>query len=148
MDARFDEGEEAQIAAFMEFFPPPIVRATQRLRALVLRAAPTAVERLRPGWRLIGYDLPITRHGTYFAYIAPETAHVHLGFEHGTLMADPDGVLQGAHLRLRKVRYLTFLPTDRVVARQVVGLVREGARIAALPRAERQLLAQSRAGEP
>ncbi len=134
----------AEIDAFLAFYPPAIVRQVAVLRRLVHRVAPGAVERLRPGWRLIGYDLPITRHGTYFAYIAPEQHHVHLGFEHGTLMSDAQHVLEGAHLHLRKVRYLTFLPTERIPGRVVVSLTREAARIAALSRGERQLLAASR----
>jgi hypothetical protein len=140
------EGNE--IAGFLEFFPSPIVAIVDELRRAVRRAVPEAVERLRPGWRLIGYDLPGTAHGTYFAYIAPELKHAHLGFQYGTLMSDPEGVLHGAHLGLRKVRYLTFLPGARIDVAGAVALTREAARVAALSRAERQLLATSRAEGP
>ncbi len=53
-----------EIDAFLDFCPPPIVRQVAVLRGLMQSAAPDAIERLRPGWRLIGYDLPISRHGT------------------------------------------------------------------------------------
>ena len=53
-------------------------------------------ERVRLGWHLIGYDLPLRRYGVYFAYVAPEPVHVHLGFEWGAFMGDPPGLLQGA----------------------------------------------------
>ena len=134
---------DRSIEEFLAFYPARIVRQVGILRRLVEGAVPEAVERLRPGWRLIGYDLPITRHGTYFAFVAPEPEHVHLGFEHGTLMADPDGILRGSHLNLRKVRYLTFLPKDRVPARKVTALVREAKRVASLSPSERQMLAAS-----
>jgi len=98
---------------------------------------PEAVEQVRPGWRLIGYDVPAGRRTRYFAYIAPEPGHVHLGFEYGTLMADPAGMLQGAHLRLRKVRYLTFQPGQPIPAAAVVSLIREAERIAVMSRSER-----------
>jgi hypothetical protein len=124
-------------------FPPLIVRKAEALRALVRAAVPDAVERVRPGWRLIGFDLPVGRQLRYFAYIAPESIHVHLGFEYGTLMSDPERMLQGAHLRLRKVRYLTYEPGDRIPSTAVKRLIREAAAIAALPRSERMALRAS-----
>lgn len=141
-------GAQEETDAFLAFYPSAIIRQVALLRGLVKRATPEAVERLRPGWRLIGYDLPITPHGTYFAYIAPEPQHVHLGFEHGTLMSDPERVLQGAHLGLRKVRYLTFQPTERIPVRLALALTREAARVAALSRGERHLVAASRQETP
>ena len=130
-----------EIAEFLAFYPRPIADQAQRLRELVIAAVPGAVERLRPGWRLIGYDLPITRHGTYFAWVWPENEHVHVGWQVGTLMADPRGLLRGAHLRLKKVRYLTYGPRDRIASRVVIEFTRDAARIAAMSRGERELLA-------
>src|SRR5262245_31781491 len=92
-----------KIDEFLTFYPPRIARQTQSLRKLMLKAVPSAVERLRPGWRLIGYDLPIGKHLTYFAWVWPELEHVHVGWQAGTLMEDPDRVLRGAHLKLKKV---------------------------------------------
>jgi hypothetical protein len=108
-----------------------------------MEAVPSAVARVRPGWRLIGYDLPITRHGTYFCWVWPEADHdhVHVGWQVGTLMADPRGLLRGAHLRLKKVRYLTYGPRDRIAPRVVIDFTREAARIAAMSRGERELIA-------
>lgn len=125
---------------FLAFYPPSIVRQTHRLRALVTRAVPQALERIRRGWRLIGYDLPITRHGTYFAWVWPEFEHVHVGWQVGTLMNDPNELLRGAHLKLKKVRYLTFEPGERIPSKVVVDFTREAARLAAMSRGERQML--------
>ncbi len=122
---------------FLESYPPDVRRIAEQLRAIVRRAAPQAVERVRPGWRLIGYDLPVGRRQTYFAYVAPEREHVHLGFEHGILVPDPDRLLEGAHLNLRKVRYVTYRPGDEVPEPALERLAREAARVAALPREER-----------
>ncbi|MEA2676300.1 MAG: hypothetical protein QOJ81_441 [Chloroflexota bacterium] len=130
-----------EIAEFLADYPGPIAVHAQRLRQLVRDAVPSAVERIRPGWRLIGYDLPITRHGTYFAWVWPELEHVHVGWQVGTLMADPRGLLRGAHLRLKKVRYLTYGPRDRIASRVVISFTRDAARIAAMSHGERELLA-------
>ncbi|MEO8625832.1 MAG: DUF1801 domain-containing protein [Candidatus Limnocylindrales bacterium] len=136
--------ETDPITDFLADYPQPIAAQSQRLRELVREAVPSSVERVRPGWRLIGYDLPITRHGTYFAWVWPEQEHVHVGWQVGTLMADPRGLLRGAHLRLKKVRYLTYGPRERIAPRVVIDFTRDAARIAALSRGERQLLALAR----
>jgi hypothetical protein len=118
------------------------------LRVAIRRAVPTAIERLRPGWRLIGYDLPKGRKSTYFAWIWPETEHVHVGWQTGTLMSDPQHLLRGAHLKLKRVRYLTYAPGDRIPAALVQAFTREAARIATMSRGERELLALGRSERP
>jgi len=125
---------------FLASYPDGIREAADRLRGLVKHAVPDAIERVRPGWRLIGYDVPVGKRVAYFAYVAPEPAHVHLGFEHGVSMADPDRVLQGGHLKLRKVRYLTFRPGDPILESAIQDLVREAVRVATMSRGQRLAL--------
>jgi hypothetical protein len=134
--------------AFLEPYSPEIREAADTLRAVVKRAVPNAVERVRLGWQLIGYDLPVGRRTVYFAYVAPEPIHVHLGFEHGVLMADPDRLLEGAHLGLRKVRFLTFKPGQPIPEPALVELTREAARVATMSREERLALALDRDWRP
>jgi hypothetical protein len=122
---------------FLEAYPPGIRRAADRLRAVVRRAVPDAIERVRPGWRLIGYEVPVARRSKYFAYVAPEMEHVHLGFEYGVWMADPDNLLQGAHLNLRKVRFVTYEPGDPIPELALVDYTRDAARLAIMSPAER-----------
>ena len=134
-----------EISVFLEQYPPRVAEQARELRSVLRLAVPDAVERLRPGWRLIGYNLPVSRLGTYFAWIWPQTEHVHVGWEVGTLMDDPRRLLQGAHLNLKKVRYLTFEPSDEIDCDLVVRLTRHAAEIASMSRAERQLRALARA---
>jgi hypothetical protein len=129
--------ESIPVQAFLEPFPPPIRKAADRLRQLMHEAEPAAIERVRDGWRIIGYDIPVGRQTRYFAWIGPEPKHVHIGFEHGVLMADPNRRLKGAHLRLKKVRYLTFTSVEQIDDREVLDFVREAVRIATLSRGER-----------
>jgi hypothetical protein len=133
--------ESIPIEVFLESYPPPIREAAERLRAIVKRIVPDAVERVRVGWRIIGYDVPVGRRARYFAWIGPEPKHVHIGFQHGVLMADPDRRLRGAHLRLKNVRYLTFTAADQIDDREIADFVREAVRINTLSRAEQQGLA-------
>jgi hypothetical protein len=139
--------ESIPIEAFLESYPEPIRIAANRLRALVLQVEPDAIERVREGWRIIGYDVPVGRRTRYFAWIGPEPKHVHIGFQHGVLMADPNRRLRGAHLRLKNVRYLTFTAADQIDDREVLEFIRDAVRINTLSRAEQQGLAAN-AWEP
>jgi hypothetical protein len=136
--------DEIPAEALLADYPASIREAADALRGLVHKAVPGAVERVRPGWRLIGYDVPVGRRLRYFAYVAPEPGHIHLGFEYGAWMADPARMLEGAHLRLRKVRYLTFQPGQEIPSPAVVDLIREAARLAMMSRSERMSIVLDR----
>ena len=115
----------------------------QLLRSIVVATEPTVTERVRTGWRLIGYDLPIGRRSVYFAWIAPEAAHVHLGFPVGWAMRDPLGELQGAGIT-KRARWLTFRAGDPIPAERCAALVREAALVARMGRDERVLPSMDR----
>ena len=122
--------ERVPAELFLDGYPADIREVAERLRDIVRRAVPDAVERVRPGWRLIGYDVPLGRRTRYFAFVAPEPTHVHLGFEYGIWLSDPEHLLCGAHLDLRKVRFVTFRPGDPLPADVLVAYAREAADIA------------------
>jgi hypothetical protein len=122
---------------FLAGYPPGIQFVADRLSAVVLRAVPNAIERVRIGWRLIGYDVPVRKGTRYFAFVAPEPEHVHLGFEYGVWMNDPANLLRGAHLRLRKVRFVTFEPGDLIPESDLVSYTRDAARVATMSTEER-----------
>src|SRR5258706_4523557 len=99
--------------AFLQAYAPPIAGLVERLRVVVRRTVPDAIERVRPGWALIGYDLPLRRHGVFFAWVWPELAHVHLGFPQGVLMEDTAGVMRCSGVT-KKVRWLTYKPSHAI----------------------------------
>ena len=86
--------------AILRDYPLEIRAIAEELRRLVKHQVPDAVERGYPRWRGIGY-----RHPTagYFCGIFPQEAEVHLLFEWGILLPDPDGILAGD---ARQVRYI------------------------------------------
>jgi hypothetical protein len=129
------------VEAFLDSYPGPIRDAAEWLRRLVREVEPGAIERVREGWRIIGYDIRVGRGTRYFAWIGPEPRHVHIGFQHGMLMADPKRRLQGAHLHLKNVRYLTFTAADQIDDDEIIAFIREAVRINTLSGAERQGLA-------
>jgi hypothetical protein len=126
-------------------YPAPIRAAAGRLRAAVRRAVPDAIEGVRSGWKLIGYRVPAGRKAAYFGFVAPEAVHVHLGFEYGMLLDDPDGLLGGTWLR--QVRFFTFQHPDEIRDDVIEPFIREAARLAALGRPERLALTLDRERE-
>jgi hypothetical protein len=123
-------------------YPAPIGEAAARLRAAVRRVVPDAIEGVRSGWKLIGYRVPAGRKAAYFGFVAPEPVHVHLGFEYGMLLDDPDELLGGRWLR--QVRFFTFEHPDEIRDEVIEPFIREAARLAALGRAERLALTLDR----
>ena len=125
--------ETIPVEALLADLSPGHAAIAEVLRRVVLDAVPEAIERVRPGWRLIGYDLPIKRHGVFFAWIWPEPEHVHLGFPRGTLMDDPGGVLRGEGIT-KGARWLTYEIGDEVDGSVARTLALEAARVALIPR--------------
>jgi len=125
--------ETIPVEALLADFSEGHALIADRLRRVVLDAVPEAIERVRPGWRLIGYDLPNTRHGSFFAWIWPEPEHVHLGFPRGIAMHDPDGVMRGNGVT-KAARWLTYGVGGDVDEELARSLVLEAARVAVMPR--------------
>ncbi len=134
--------------AFLAGYPSAIRASADALRAVVRRAVPESMERVRIGWRLIGYDVPVGRRWRYFAFVAPEPIHVHLGFAHGAWMEDPERRLEGAHLSLRAVRFVTFGPGEAIPRSALIELTREATRVTARSARERVSLALDRDWRP
>ena len=80
-----------------------------------MRAVPDAIERVRPGWGLIGYNVPTGKRSAYFGFVWPEVVHVHLGFEQGILMDDPDRRLLGSGKKLRWMTFTAVREVDRAI---------------------------------
>ncbi len=140
-------GDEIPPEAWLEAYPPPLVEIAVRLRAIVRRTLPDAIERVRPGWGILGYDLPAGRRSVFFAWIWPQAqprhTHVHLGFVHGVLMDDPDGRLEGAGVT-RNARWVTVRPGEPIDEPRLVELLREAEGHALLPAPVRRALLRDR----
>ena len=137
--------EPLPVEALLADYPGPMREIAEWLRGVVARAVPGATERVRVGWRIIGFDLPLDpRRSVYFAWVMIESVHVHLGFPQGVLMADPRGLLDGAGIT-KKARWATLKPDSLLDELDLAELVQEAVRVATLSRDELILLAMSRA---
>jgi hypothetical protein len=117
--------------------PPELGRIGQRLRDLVHETLPDAIERVRPGWRIIGYDLPVgPRRTVFFAWIMPQQEHIHLGFVHGLALDDPLRLLDGQP-GVKFARWTTFERPDQLIEDPLRALLGQAAFVAGLPREDR-----------
>jgi len=115
---------------WLDAHAPPIARIAQGARKVIKRAVPEAVEKLRPGWRLIGYNAP-----HYFAFIAPKPDFVMLGFEWGVMLPNLDGLLQGDG---SQVRFIALHALGDLKAPAVSELIRTASTITPPPRRARR----------
>lgn len=138
-----DDAEQPPVEVFLERFPPEIRATGLRLRELIRVAVPEAVEGVRSGWSWIGYGLPDKRAKRTFAWIGPERKHIHLGFQNGILLADPDRLLHGAEERLKQFRYLTFEPEIDLDDAILIDFLRRAADIAVMSASARRALAEA-----
>ena len=129
--------------ALLAEYPGPMREIAEWLRGVVGRAVPGATERVRAGWRIIGFDLPVgPRRSVYFAWIMIEGVHVHLGFPQGVLMAS-NPLLDGEGIT-KRARWTTLTPNNRIAEAELAALVREAVEVTSMTRAERFALAMAR----
>jgi hypothetical protein len=91
---------DISVEDFLKGFAPLLRRLAEAARARISSAVPHATERVRLGWRLIGYNAP-----AYFAFISFERDHIRIGFEWGVLLPNHSGLLEGTG---SQVRYVTI----------------------------------------
>ena len=138
-DPAMDEPQPVEF--LLDDYPEAIRETGMALRSLIFRTVAGTVETIRPGWRWIAYSLPEGKRVRNFAWIGPERKHIHLGFEHGTLLADPERLLHGAEERLKQFRYFTFEPSIDVDEAILADYLRRAADLATLSTASRRALA-------
>ena len=89
-----------------------------RLRRLVKDTIPEAEEKTYPGWRAIGCRHP---KAGYIDAIFLHRNMVKLGFEHGTKLPDPHGLLKPGASAGKQVRYLEIVEESDTVS----GVIRQ-----------------------
>ena len=119
--------------ALLAHVPEELAHIGERLRGIVRATLPEVIERVRPGWRIIGYDLPMgRRRSVFFAWILPQQEHIHLGFVHGVAFEDPLHLLHGQP-GVKLARWTTFEAGDELDPPALRDLLAEAALVAGLP---------------
>ena len=83
---------------------PLVRRLAARTRALILDVMPDVVEVPWTRQKVVGYGVGPRKMSEHFCYIAFHKNHVNLGFNYGSELPDPAGLLQGQGKLLRHVK--------------------------------------------
>jgi hypothetical protein len=129
--------------ALLDNYPPDVRALANRLRALIKRTLPESTEEVKPAWMLIGFYMPAKPKPVYVGFILPHADSVSLGFQYGTLLDDPDGLLLGASEKLKRVRYFSLRSSRDLKTRVFTPYIRQAAELALMPKALRLQIAGS-----
>lgn len=116
---------------YLSSFPDEIQETANQLRGLLKEHIPNAAEAVYLGWQLIGYRAEVDGQDAYVGFLAPKADSVMLGFEWGALMKDPHHLLGGIS---KQVRHIIFHAASEINAKQLTPLIREGVRLALMPK--------------
>ena len=106
--------------ALLELAPPAIARIARRLVRLLATQHPELGPVVQQGWRSVNFRHP---KAGYVCGVFPQANDVLLVFEHGRLLDNSSGLLEGDYLK--KVRFIRFRPRDPIPAGDIGALVFE-----------------------
>ena len=75
-----------------------------RLRELILAAHEGAFEIVWPRLWIASLGVGPKKMTEHYAYISVQKSHINLGFYHGAILPDPNGLLEGTGKKLRHVK--------------------------------------------
>ena len=99
---------------------PQLVEIARRLRAMILKVDPKAVETVRLGDHAATYGVGPKKMTEGYAYIMPLRGYVNLGFYQGARLPDPARLLEGTGKGLRHVKVRTPSAAGAAALRQLV----------------------------
>lgn len=85
---------------------PQVQTLALQTRALIREVLPSVVEVPWPKQKVVGYGVGPKKMSEHFCYIAFHSDHVNLGFNYGSELPDPEGLLGGPGKLLRHVKIM------------------------------------------
>lgn len=104
---------------------PEVRQIAWLARDLILSTLPKMTEVPWPRDGTVGCGVGPKKMSEHFCYVAPQKAHVNVGFFYGVDLPDPKGLLEGTGKRLRHVKLRTAADVRNPV---LVALVRKASR--------------------
>jgi hypothetical protein len=101
-------------------FDPAVQELAWTARELIIEALPEVVEVVWERQGTAGYGTGPRKNSEHFCWIAPQRAHVNLGFNYGSELPDPDGLLEGTGTLFRHVKLRSAADVGRLGLRTLV----------------------------
>ena len=99
-----DSDTRGTFEQIIEACDPPMAAIASALKARITAMHRDHVEIVWPRMKIASYGIGPKKMSEHYAYIAPQTEHVNVGFYHGAALDDPTGLLEGAGKKLRHVK--------------------------------------------
>ena len=94
------------LLSYLAPYDPPISWLSLAVREIVLEEAPGAIESISKGYAVaIGFSFTGKPMKDGFCHVVTYRDHVNLGFNRGSLLPDPNRVLEGTG---KMIRHVTF----------------------------------------
>ena len=91
-----------------------------RLRELILAAHEGAFEIVWPRLWIASFGVGPKKMTEHYAYIGVQKSHLNLGFYHGAMLPDPNGLLEGTGKKLRHVKIHSLTATRTRALRELL----------------------------
>jgi hypothetical protein len=108
-----DEATHGSFEDAIAGFDPAVKTIAIGLRSLITSIHPDFLEVAWPRQKIASYGIGPKKMSEHYAYIAPQSTYVNLGFYHGVALKDPAGLLEGSGKRLRHVKIESLTPATR-----------------------------------
>ncbi len=102
-------------------FHPEVQSIARALKSLIASIHGEFIEVVWTRQKIASYGIGPKKMSEHYAYIAPQSNYVNLGFYHGVALKDPSGLLEGAGKRLRHVKIKSM---SEAKSRHVVRLLK------------------------
>jgi hypothetical protein len=107
--------------AFLKPYAPAIIELVTASRKLVLQEAPDAVELIYDAYSAVSAGYSFTgRPSDSFVYVAAYPKGVNIGFWAGTLLPDPNHLLEGTGKQSRHVKIRALPDVERPALRYLI----------------------------
>jgi hypothetical protein len=99
-----DSDTQGTFDQIIEGCDPELAAIACALKARITTMHRDHVEIVWPRMKIASYGIGPKKMSEHYAYIAPQTKYVNLGFYQGAALQDPTGLLEGAGKNLRHVK--------------------------------------------
>lgn len=110
---------DRQLLNYLVSYDPHISSLTLALRDVVLEEAPDSIESISKGYAVaIGFSFTGKPIKDGFCHIVTYSSYVNLGFNRGSLLPDPNGILEGTGKLIRHITIRSHAELERSFVRQ------------------------------
>ena len=118
----------AELERLLANYTPNVRDLAMRARELILEIQPDAIEKVWPGWKVVGYGTGPTMKEMVLG-VAPLKERLRIGFTNGVALPDPEGLLGGEGKGHRALKVATREALESPAVQRLLRAAFSGVRI-------------------